>query len=513
MKIWNVGIYARVSTDKKEQSESIPAQVDGLKRWIIDKSREDNTVIYNLVEVYEDYGFSGSNFERDSFIRMKEHIEAGKINMVLTRDLSRFSRNYVLAGYYLEDYFKVNGVRFVSVLDNVDSESEFDDIIPFKNILNEMYIKDCSRKIKDALKQRMLRGSSIASKPPYGYRFQSTYMGNVKTIRLIPAEDETTEVIKEIFRLYEEGFGAGKIANCLNKKAILPPSAKIGNRLESRECVWNSNTILSILKNPKYGGYMVQQRYKKISYKIKKVKPVEKSDWIWGGEFEGIIDKVTFNNVQNLIAFRSRKNRYKGGELHLFSTVLQCGECNGGMCYRKSYRGYKCTKSQTGGKKCTAHSIKEEFLKEIITTKLRESLVENINKEALYEKSKELLNKDEEHKEFAKIKIELKKIDSNIEIMYEDKLKGILSERNFENLIKSIEEKQKKLIYRKEELEKIIRNKKNEEELLIIYKNCIDKILEFNDLDRQTVEALIQNIIIYEKEDRKMIEVEFKFSI
>ena len=186
-KIWNVAIYARVSSDKKEQQESMPAQVQSLKKWLLEKSEMDKESVYNLVEVYEDAGFSGSNFERDSFIRMKEDIEQGKINMIVTRDLSRFSRNYITAGYYLEEYFKVNGVRFISVLDNVDTLEEINDIIPFKNILNEMYIKDCSRRSRDGLKQRMIRGSSIASKPPYGYKFEEEYEGNVKTIRLVAA--------------------------------------------------------------------------------------------------------------------------------------------------------------------------------------------------------------------------------------------------------------------------------------------------------------------------------------
>lgn len=214
-KIWNIAIYARVSTDKKGQSESIPAQVQNLKKWILEKSRNDKKSIYNLVDVYEDQGRSGANFNRDAFIRMKADIENGKINMIVTRDLSRFSRNYVLAGYYLEDYFKVNGVRFISVLDNVDTEEEFNDIIPFKNILNEMYVKDCSKRVKSGLRSRMERGSNIASKPLYGYKSEEIYEGNQKIILLKPRNDETTEVVKEIFNLYLKGWGAGRIATHL----------------------------------------------------------------------------------------------------------------------------------------------------------------------------------------------------------------------------------------------------------------------------------------------------------
>lgn len=509
MKIWKVAIYARVSTDKKEQSESIPAQVDGLKKWLIEKSRDDKENIYNLVEVYEDQGFSGSNFERDSFIRMKEDIDKGKINMVLTRDLSRFSRNYILAGYYLEDYFKVNGVRFVSVLDNVDSESEFDDIIPFKNILNEMYIKDCSKKIRDALKQRMLRGSSIASKPPYGYDFSIKYDGNVKTITLVPAQDGTAEIVKQIFDLYLKGFGVEKIANHLNEKLIPPPSAKINNFGKVKYGLWSGNTILSILKNPKYGGYMVQHRYKKVSYKVKKINKVEEEKWIWSGEFEGIIEKEIFNRCQVLLRNR-KKARNKNGELHLFSTVLQCGECGGSMCYRKNYGGYKCTNSQKGGRRCTAHSIKEEFLTEVISLRLRELIV-NIDREELYIKwqgSNPSENNNE--KELVKIVQELNRLDLNFQKVYEDKLNGTLNERNFINISRAIEDKQKSLINKKVELESKIRIK-NKEDNETIYKKYIDSILDFKEWDREMVEDLIDKIVVCEKKEEKRILIYFAF--
>ena len=204
-KMWNVAIYARVSTDKESQAESIPAQVGNLKKWLLEKSKQDRESVYNLVNIYEDQGMSGTNFNRESFIRMKKDIEDKKINMVLTRDLSRFSRDYITAGYYLEDYFKVNNIRFISVLDNVDTETEFNDIIPFKNILNEMYVKDCSKRVRSALHDRMQRGSSIASKPPYGYKFEEVYEGNQKNIILVQEGGETTEVVKEIFSLYIQG--------------------------------------------------------------------------------------------------------------------------------------------------------------------------------------------------------------------------------------------------------------------------------------------------------------------
>ena len=459
-KIWNVAVYARVSSDKKEQQDSMPAQVQSLKKWLIEKSKMDKSSVYNLVEVYEDAGFSGSNFERESFIRMKKDIEQGKINMIVTRDLSRFSRNYISAGYYLEEYFKINGVRFISVLDNVDTLEEINDIIPFKNILNEMYIKDCSRRSRDGLKQRMMRGSSIASKPPYGYRFEEEYKDNVKTIRLVAANDETTENVKEIFHLYLSGYGFGKLATHLNLKGIAPPSAKLNNFAFSKFGLWTNNSVKAILNNPKYGGIMVQGRWKKVSYKIKKVKATLPDEWIYGGEFEGIVSKEIFEEVQKLISKRSKSYRYKDENIYIFSSVLKCKECRGSMSYRKEFQGYKCTNSQRGGGRCTAHSLKEEELKGIIIRDLRQYVVEKLDVQDMYKKIDKVIYSEEDFdSKYKIIEIELKKLDRQFEELYMDKFNEKISERNFQSLTKSIEKKQRKLINHKKDVLSNLENK------------------------------------------------------
>ncbi|KYH34432.1 recombinase [Clostridium tepidiprofundi DSM 19306] len=513
-KVWNVAIYARVSTDKKEQQESIPAQVQSLKKWLLEKSKSDKEAVYNLIEVYEDKGFSGSNFERDSFLRMKEDIEKGKINMILTRDLSRFARNYVVAGYYIEDYFKVNNVRFISVLDNVDTLEEVNDIVPFKNILNEMYIKDCSRRTRDGLKQRMLRGSSIASKPPYGYKIVDDFEGNVKIRKLVSAEDETTQIVREIFKLYLEGWGFGRIATYLNKRNVLPPSARVKNFTKTKFEVWTNNTIQSILTNPKYAGIMVQGQYKRISYKVKKIVKVPKEQWIYGGEFEGIIDKDTFEKVKREMKRRSKGYRYKGNEKHIFSTVLKCNECKGSMSYKKSFKGYKCTNSQMGGGRCTAHSVKEDYLKEIIIEDLKRYVEQQFDKNKLYEYAKVLVYKKENYEyKIKQIDNELRKLDAQFENVYIDKLNEVISQRNFENITKGIQRKQDSLLQRKEELLELKRRHDDKDKLYNIYKDKIDNILNFQEFDRFTVESLIDKIIISENKEtkEKIIDIYYKF--
>lgn len=512
-KIWNVAVYARVSSDKKEQQESIPVQIQSLKKWLLDKSKSDSESVYNLVQVYEDAGVSGSTFDRESFQRMKEDIEQGKINMVLTRDLSRFARNYITAGYFLEDYFKVNGVRFISVLDNVDTQQEINDIIPFKNIINEMYIRDCSRRTKDGLKQRMVRGSCISSKPPYGYKLEKAMEGNIKTIKLIAACDETTEVVKDIFNLYLQGWGVGRIATYLNSKGIAPPSERLQNFAKAKFGLWTNNTIYSILTNEKYGGMMVQGQYKKISYKIKKIVRVPREQWIYSVDFDGIIDKNTFYEVQEQIKKRARNYRYKGNVIHPFTSVLKCNECGGSMSYRAKYEGYKCTNSQMGGGRCTAHSVKEVYLEELISEKLKRFVDKYIHKENLYEEVKNISITNNYEEELQSVEKELRKADCEFKKIYEDKLNGFINDRNFEIMVKSIQRKQDALLQRKEELNAINEKNMGNDSLYNAYKKEIDKILNMKDFNRTIVESLINKITV--AEDRitknKKIDIYFKF--
>ncbi|MDS0528420.1 recombinase family protein [Clostridium sp. SHJSY1] len=515
-KVWNIAIYARVSTDKKEQSESIPVQVENLKKWILNKSREDKSSVYNLIDVYQDQGISGSSFERESFIKMKEDIENKKINMIVTRDLSRFSRNYILAGYYLEDYFKVNNIRFISVLDNVDTESEFDnDIIPFKNILNEMYIKDCSRKVRSALLTRMERGSSIASKPPYGYKFEEVYEKNQKNIKLISAEDESTQVVKEIFTLYLSGWGAGKIASYLNKQGIDPPSKRIKNFARKKFGKWNNNTIISILKNPKYGGYMVQGKYKKVSYKVKKINIMPIEQCIYGGEFEGIISKDVFERTQQMMKERSNSNyRYKNGVIHAFSAVLKCGKCGGSMTYRQKYKGYKCTNSQQGAKRCSPHSIKETRLIEIVSNEIKSMIDEKIDKNKVYNKFNNIKIENDFQNELKSVEKELNALDSKLKKIYEDRLDNVINQRNFDYMIQNVQEKQNKMIGRKNQLVNMLKKNDVDNDLLKKYKIEIDNLLEGKTIDRRLVETLIDKIIIDESNEgkEKRLIIHYKFS-
>lgn len=510
IKTWNVGLYARVSTDKENQSDSIPAQIQSLQSWLKEHSSKDKNAVYNLVETYEDSGASGSNFDREAFARMKQDIEAGKINMVVSRDLSRFGRNYIVAGYYLEEYFLIHGVRFVATLDNVDTVGEIDDIVPFKNVLNEMFIKDCSRKVKDALRQRMERGSCISSKPPYGYRQNVTTKDGYKHIELVPANDETTETVREIFSLYLGGWGYGRISTYLNDKGIAPPGAAHPNSLHS---LWHNNGIKAILTNPLYYGVMAQGRYRKISYKTKHSIATTPEEWIVGATFEGIMPREKYEEVQALMKHRCSKHRYKGYTIHPFSTVLRCKECRGSMAYRKKYVGYKCTNSQIAGKRCTPHSVKEEYLVELIRNDLQRYLNE-LDKSEYHKKSRSMANNHSTiDSKLASINTDLEKLDKKFRQIYSDKLEGVITERNFSSLIADIQNKQVELEKKRDLLAKQKVNEESDFDYVKAYRDKIDAILKLEELDRVTVESLIDEIVVTEDPETriKSIDVYYKF--
>ncbi|AOT72363.1 recombinase family protein [Geosporobacter ferrireducens] len=513
MKIWYVGIYARVSTTKDEQKDSIQTQIQSLQEWIR-KSNQGNLERYEVVKTFQDHGISGATFERDDFDEMKKYIEQGKINMVLTRDLSRLGRNYILAGYYLEDYFKINNIRFVSVLDHVDTVDEINDIVPFKNVLNEMYIKDCSRRSRDGLKQRMIRGSYIGSKPPYGYMKMIIEENGQKTIKLVPAEDETTVVVKEIFQLYLKGWGYTRIANQLNDREIPSPASRIGFPL-SKWYRWNENGVKSILTNPKYGGIMVQGQYKKISYKLKKTVKLPQENWIYSGEFQGIVSKDVFLKVQEEMENRRSSGIKKQEKAYLFSHKIICGDCGGAMGYQKKYQGYRCINGQRGGNRCTSHSIKEDFLLLKIKEDIQ-SYSEKLKIEKTVHRMDFSVNKKKEgiQVRLTETEDQLKRIEGKLKKLYEDRLEEHISKELFLNFSKEIEEKRKMLLKKKDLLQEQLTSVNHDmDQWREGLRERIKELFTFKKPTNGFIDKLIKEIIVFESKDKqgRIIEIHYKF--
>lgn len=278
---YSAALYMRLSKeDGKKDFGSIGSQKEILRRFAAENG-------FSVFGEYIDEGFSGTNFERPAFKKMISDIEDGKINLVITKDLSRLGRDYIAAGEFTEIYFPSKGVRYIAVADSYDSEKTFSDIVPFKNVFNEMYARDISKKIRFAFSARMKAGDFVGAFAPFGYR--RSFENRHKLV----AEENAANIVKRIFSESAGGKSPIQIAKGLDFDKIPTPLDFRNNLPKTKN--WSSATILKILKNPVYLGHLVQGKTTKISFKSKKsvAVPAEKQFFI-KNTHEAIIDEKTF---------------------------------------------------------------------------------------------------------------------------------------------------------------------------------------------------------------------------
>ncbi|GAA0784302.1 recombinase family protein [Hathewaya limosa] len=379
-----------------------------------------------------------------------------------------------------------------------------DYVINVENDKRENLSNKISASVKKALRIKMEKGSSIASRPPYGYFFNEVYKNGEKFIQLVPRGDETSEVVKKIYTLYLNGWGCGKIASYLNDKSIETPSFYLKNFNRSKFGLWSKNTIKSILINEKYAGIMVQNKWKGIEGN--KVVLNNEKERIYGGEFQGIISKEEFFKVQEIMKEKSKMFTTIKREYHLFSSLLNCNECGGAMSYRKNYKGYKCSNSQSGKNRCTAHSVKEEHLKELVFQKFREFYNKEKEKIEFDDMLYKVASEEEDlEKNLRHIEKKITKINSKIEDVILDIEEGVLDQ---EEKIKSRKElsklmiKRNKLLRKKEILEKVVGDMQRIDKSKIYIKK-VKEVLETNTLSKEILGELIDKILVKEGKDKK----------
>ena len=293
---YKVAMYIRLSKedeDKKEESQSVTNQ----RSLIINFIKENNL---NLIDTYIDDGVSGTTFDRPNFNRMIEDINSKRINMVVTKDLSRLGRDYIQTGYYLEKFFPENRIRYISLLDGIDTgvDSSTNDITPFKAIMNDMYAKDISKKITSVKRDKQRKGLFIGGKPAYGYKMHPTEKNK------IIIDEEVASNVRRAFKLALEGYSGRKIAGIFTDENIPTPGqyANAIYRVTPTTHFWKSEFIHTMLRNEVYIGNMVQGRKRKVNYKSKKEITMPKEQWvIVPNTHEPIIDKKDFYDVQMLL--------------------------------------------------------------------------------------------------------------------------------------------------------------------------------------------------------------------
>ena len=508
---YHVALYIRLS--KEDESEGPSESVTNQKSLLDDFVKKNRLSVY---DTYIDDGWSGTNFDRPDFQRMIGDIEAKKVNMVITKDLSRLGRDYIMTGHYMERYFPEKRVRYISLLDGIDTgvESSANDITPFRAIMNDMYAKDISKKIKSVKRDKQRKGQFIGGKPMYGYKMHPTEKNK------IIIDEEVAPTVRRIFAMALSGVSCRQIATTLNEEGVLTPAVYCGwnmGRKGPYAGLWSSERISEMLQNETYIGNMVQGRTVKISYKSKKCLRQARENWVVvEGTHEPLIDAEIFQKVQMLV--NSRKRTKSRTYDFLLRGLIFCHECGYPLAVinRKNAAGeerlfFICRTYQrfTKAGVCTCHSIKEKTVTDAVLAKVREVCEAYLDPAKLLPIAKEAIsNADKASCAEAEIQSLHSKIDSltaNLDKMYMDKLSGILSDDDFQRIYL-------KAKAQRSQLENQLKTLEQEKEAPVSKddraKELVQRFLESVPTNRELLFSLIERV---ELSEDKQIFIKFRF--
>lgn len=506
-KIWNATLYLRLSRDDgdKEESNSITGQRELLRDYISQRPE------FREYAVRVDDGFSGSTFERPSFQKMIEDVKAGRTNCIIVKDLSRFGRNYLDAGEYIEKIFPFLGVRFIAVNDNYDSlgdkKASDDLIIPFKNLINEAYCRDISVKIRSQLEIKRKNGQFLGSFAAFGY------LKDEQNKNKLVVDQYAADIVRDIFKWKLEGVSPQDIADALNKLGVLSPmeyKRSLGMKFTTSfktnsKALWSAGTVIRVLKNPIYTGVLIQGKETTPSYKVHKRVTKDESEWtVIEDSHEAIISKIDFDSIQKVLKCDTRRS--PGGKaVGLFSGMIFCGDCGASMVRKtvpageKKYVYYVCS-AHKQDKSCSPHRIRDNALEEIVLDSLKQHISEVVDMRELLEitdtaplrtaqAQKVQRQLDKKHEEYEKLQKLLMSL-------YENLADGIIDREEYTRLKASFtaraDEAEKQMDALREQLEDI-HNHGTEN----AWMNEFIKRQGLTALDRAVVVALIDKILIH----------------
>lgn len=517
-------LYARLSKDDDlvGDSNSIVHQKEILSKY----AKEHG---FTNIEFYVDDGFSGTNFNRPDFQRMMADAEEGKISTVIVKDMSRFGRDYIMVGYYTEIYFSNLDIRFIAINDNVDSNIQTEnDLTPFKNVFNEWYARDTSKKIRAVFKAKGNSGKHLTTNPPFGYKKDP----NDKDKWII--DEEAAATVRRIFQMYVDGYRISEIGHKLTEEKVETPilyymnrGIKTNARSEYPE-IWDLMSIKYILSQTAYAGHTVNFQTAVKSYKTKKQVNLPRNQWvIFRNTQEAIIDEKTFETVQQMR--KAKRARTKYNEPNMFSGLLYCADCGNHLTIQRVARNRKMDNFScaTYRKKkkglCSCHRILVSDLETIVKNDLQK-VCEYV---FLHEKefTDEYLSgsKRETVKFQSKTKTELKRLSERqeeigriIRKLYEDNVNGRITDERFDFLAKSYESEGVDLKTRIQELQIALSASVQDEERLSKFLKVVKSYTKIEELTPEILNSFIEKIYIGETEKydgRKMQEVEiiYKF--
>ena len=524
-------LYCRLSRDDggDAESNSIANQKSILTKYATDHG-------FSNQRFFVDDGWSGANFQRPGFKEMLSEIEDGNVGTVIVKDMSRFGRDYLNVGLYTEMTFPQAGVRFIAIYDNVDSANNADnDFTPFRNIINEWYCRDISKKVKAGMRARATAGEHLTGSVPYGYRPSET------NSKLWIIDEEAAEVIREVYKLYIGGMTFKQIAEELSNRGIETPAKhmlkyglyKYGRRINIDDLpeFWHLGTIIMIIDRYEYAGHTVSCRRQSVSYKTRKSEPRPKEDWIITRDTqEPIVDEETWQTAHRIRenGRRRKVNVYDKGALN---GMIFCDKCGSKLYFKPTPR-----LKDTGGcymcgyhlhyykqKLCTPHYIRRPDLEAVVLADIRRvtayaqaheaefiKLVERKNRRS----GEDALRRNE--KELSTAQTRLDEIDRIINRLYEDKVSGELSSERFAKMLDNFESEQTELRKRCEELRIVISEDKEKTDSAGRFIKLVRRFTDIEELTTELITTLIEKVIVSETETidgvkRQMVTIRYNF--
>lgn len=520
-------LYCRLSQDDglDGESNSIQNQKKILEQYAIDHH-------FPNPQFYVDDGYTGANFNRPDFQRLLSDVENGKVGIIITKDLSRLGRNQLHTGLYIEERFPQFGVRYIAINDNVDTENaESNDLMPFKNLFNEWFVRDTSRKIRAVLRAKAQKGERIGSRTPYGYKKAE---GDQHKLVI---DEEAARVVRYIFSLCAAGNGPTQIAKRLRNEKVFCPAmyaykkygiGHMGLSLD-QPYNWHSDTVAGMLQNELYIGNTVNMKYSTKSYKDKRVvaRPREECIIIEGSH-EPLIDRETWDIVQQVRQHKRRRTNM--GEQDKFSGLVVCADCRATMVLHRSKSlkearyNFTCrTYKRYGNEACSSHYIRECILDEIVLNDIRRVTAmarEHTDEFAAYISNKQTADLRQEIRrreiELASMKKRNAELDTIFKHLYEDSVLGRITAEQFQSLSASYMTELQQLKADIPEKETVILKLRH---TVSSTDNFIAKAKRYTDITELTPELLrlfVHKIVVHEKESKwskqsqQTVEIHYK---
>ena len=525
---YKAALYCRLSVDDGNFGGSVSIET---QKILLEQYCKDHKI--TDYKFYCDDGCSGTNFDRPSFKKMLSDIDEGKINLVIVKDLSRFGRHYVEAGMYVQRFTDSN-IRFIAADDNYDSLVNSDDLLfPIKNVVNEMYARDVSKKTKAAKKAKARDGQFIGSKAPFGYKIDPNDRHH------LIVDEPAAQVVKRIFRLASEGVGYNKMAKIFREEKVLTPIAYFNlnnpdyfkSDYWRKEFDWHVTSIRAILNNEVYLGKLVYGKQRNKSMKSKEKVRNPKEDWIVVENcHEPIITQELWDTVHKILNAKHRPA--KAGEVQMFAGLLYCSDCGHCLTYSQkqrkdgSYHGaYSCWMYKTHGKEyCASHYITFDTIYELVLIDIQRNLFQYRKNT---DKFKSILSRkyqSDSQKQAEQITLEYEQkqkrceeLDKIISRLYEDNVLGRIGEERYESMSQSYELEQVEIKKALPILKSKIDELKRQSDCADNFINVIKKYTIIDKLDAAILNELIDKIVVHHKEQAEdgrtfqQIEIYYRF--